>query len=78
VQALPIAAPGCRDDLFGDGRAMIGHAGDAYGVRSGLWVDPVRRVGIAYYSTGNGADPPRGRHSAYRAIEEALARRLRR
>lgn len=75
VQALPIAAPGCRDDLFGGGRAMIGHAGDAYGVRSGLWVDPVRRVGIAYYSTGNGADPPRGR-TAYRAIEEALARRL--
>lgn len=77
VQALPIGTAGCRDDLFGDGRRMIGHAGDAYGVRSGLWVDPQRGVGIAYYSTGNGDDPPRGR-SAYRAIEEELARNLRR
>ena len=56
---------------------MIGHAGDAYGVRSGLWIDPGRGVGIAYFATGNGDDPPRGR-SAYRAIEEVLARHLRR
>jgi CubicO group peptidase (beta-lactamase class C family) len=77
VQSLPVAVPGCRDDLFG-GRAMIGHAGDAYGLRSGLWVDPVRGVGIAFFATGNGEDPPRGRRSAYRAIEEALAARLRR
>lgn len=77
MQLLPTATPGCRDDLFGGGRAMIGHAGDAYGVRSGVWIDPVSRAGIAFYATGNGADPPRGR-SAYRAIEEALARHLRR
>ena len=76
VQVLPTAAQGCRDDLFGGGRAMIGHAGDAYGVRSGLWIDPARGVGIAFFSTGNGDDPPPGRHSAYRAIEERLARRL--
>ena len=67
--------PGCRDDLFGGGRAMIGHAGDAYGLRSGLWIDPARGTGIAYFATGNGDDPPRGR-SAYRAIEEWLAARL--
>jgi CubicO group peptidase (beta-lactamase class C family) len=78
VQALPTATQGCRDDLFGSRRTMIGHAGDAYGVRSGVWIDPDRRIGIAYYSTSNSADPPRGRHSAYRAIEEALARHLRR
>jgi CubicO group peptidase (beta-lactamase class C family) len=77
VQSLPIAAPGCRDDLFG-GRAMIGHAGDAYGLRSGLWIDARTGKGIAFFATGNGEDPPRGRHSAYRAIEEALAARLRR
>ncbi len=75
VQSLPVAAPGCRDDLFGDGRAVSGHAGDAYGVRSGLWIDAGRGVGIAYFATGNGEDPPRGR-SAYRAIEERLAGRL--
>jgi CubicO group peptidase (beta-lactamase class C family) len=77
VQRLPIAQAGCRDDLFGRSRAMLGHAGDAYGVRSGLWIDPARHVGIAFFATANGDDPPRGSHSAFRAIEEALARRLR-
>jgi len=76
VQLLPVAQAGCRDDLFGGGRAMWGHAGDAYGVRSGLWIDPVRNVGIAFLSTANGDDPPRGAHSAYRMIEEQLAAHL--
>jgi CubicO group peptidase (beta-lactamase class C family) len=77
VQSLPVARAGCNDDLFGRGRAMIGHDGDAYGLRAGLWVDPARGVGIAFFATGNGDDPPRGR-SAFRAVEERLARRLRR
>jgi CubicO group peptidase (beta-lactamase class C family) len=76
VQVLPIALPGCRDGLFG-GRVMIGHAGDAYGLRSGLWVDVATGTGIAFFATGNGEDPPRGSRSAYRAIEEELAARLR-
>jgi len=75
VQVLPVEQEGCRDDLFGGGRQVFGHAGDAYGLRSGLWVDPDRGVGIAYYATGNGPDPPRGR-TAYRRIEEELAARL--
>lgn len=75
VQSLPNAAAGCRDDLTGRGTALVGHAGDAYGVRSGLWIDPARGVGIAYFAADNGDDPPKGR-SAYRAIEERLARRL--
>lgn len=75
VQSLPLAAADCDDDLFGGRRSMLGHAGDAYGVRSGLWIDRVTGTGIAYFTTGNGDDPPRGR-SAYRAIEEALAARL--
>ncbi|WP_324750467.1 serine hydrolase domain-containing protein [Sphingomonas sp. LY54] len=76
VQKLPVRdVAGCRDDLFADGRAVSGHAGDAYGVRSGLWIDPERGEGIAYLSANNGEDPPRGR-SAYRAIEEWLAARL--
>ena len=77
VQILPVRERGCSDDLFGDGRQVVGHAGDAYGLRSGLWVDSEAGVGIAYFATGNGDDPPRGR-SAYRAVEEWLARRLRR
>lgn len=76
-QSLPVRIEGCHDDLFGNGRAVAGHAGDAYGLRSGLWVDRASGRGIAYFSTGNGEDPPRGR-SAYRAIEERLAAHLRR
>ena len=75
VQSLATARAGCADDLFGGRRAMIGHDGDAYGLRSGLWVDPARGVGIAFFATGNGDDPPRGR-SAFRRIEERLARHL--
>ncbi len=63
---------GCDDDLFGDGRSAIGHAGEAYGVRSGLWVDPASGRGIAFFATGLGDSPPRGR-TAYTAIEEWLA-----
>jgi CubicO group peptidase (beta-lactamase class C family) len=74
VQILPARQRGCRDDLFGDGRERVGHAGEAYGVRSGLWVDMERGQGIAYFATANGDDPPRGR-TAYRAIEEWLAQR---
>ena len=77
VQSLPVSVEGCHDDLFGDGRAVSGHAGDAYGVRSGLWIDAARGTGMAYFATGNGDDPARGR-SAYRRIEEQLAAHLRR
>jgi CubicO group peptidase (beta-lactamase class C family) len=76
VQYLPGPGDICRDDLFDAEWGMIGHAGDAYGVRSGLWVDRENGIGIAYFATGNGDDPPRGRHSAFRGIEEMLAARL--
>ncbi len=64
--------PQCRDDPFGDGRTRIGHAGEAYGLRSGLWVDRVRGTGVAYFATDVPADP--GTRSALSATEEALAR----
>lgn len=76
TQSLPVATRGCRDDLFGGGRFMVGHAGDAYRVRSGLWIDPQRQVGIAFFAANNGTEPPRGR-TAYRAVEEWLAAKLR-
>jgi CubicO group peptidase (beta-lactamase class C family) len=75
TQSLPVATTGCNDDLFGGGRVMVGHAGDAYRVRSGLWVDQGRKVGIAFFAANNGTDPPRGR-TAYRAVEEWLAAKL--
>jgi CubicO group peptidase (beta-lactamase class C family) len=75
MQILGQCPPG--DDPFGDGRPLVGHAGDAYGLRSGLWIDRERGIGIAYFATGLGDDPPRGR-SAYRSIEEWLAAKLKR
>ena len=49
-----IEAPGehCDDHLVGDGRARIGHAGEAYGLRSGLWLDYEGGTGIAYFISG--------------------------
>lgn len=73
LQMLARCPPG--DDPFGDGHARIGHAGEAYHLRSGLWVDPESGIGIAYFATGIADDAPRG-DSAYRAAEERLARRL--
>jgi CubicO group peptidase (beta-lactamase class C family) len=74
TQILTQCAP--ADDPFGDARPRIGHAGDAYGLRSGLWIDRATGRGIAYFATGLGDDPPKGR-SSYRAIEEWLAAKLR-
>ena len=62
----------CHDDLFGDGVRRIGHAGEAYGLRSGLWVDVQRRQGVAFYATGIPDDAPKGT-SAFTSVEEALA-----
>lgn len=73
VQTLATARDGCRDDPFGDGVARIGHAGAAYGLLSGVWVDPASGTGVAYFATGV-PDAPPGERSAFKAIEETLAR----
>ena len=75
VQILAQCPPG--DDPVGDGRTRFGHAGDAYGLKSGLWIDPKRGTGIAYFATGIDEAGPRGR-SAYWTIEEWLAAKARR
>lgn len=68
-----VPAPECHDDPFGDGRLRIGHAGEAYGLRSGLWLDMKRRTGVAFFATGVADDAPKGT-SAFTQVEEALAR----
>lgn len=73
TQILATPERGCRDDPFGDGRERVGHAGDAYGLKSGLWIDPQRRTGVAYLAT-DVLDADAGGHSAYMRIEEELAR----
>jgi len=71
ILALPGRPADCRDDPFGDGVMRIGHSGEAYGLRSGLWVDPATGAGISYFVTGLPDDPPAGR-SAFTAAEEAM------
>jgi CubicO group peptidase (beta-lactamase class C family) len=73
--AVQTSAQCATDDLFGDRRPRIGHAGDAYGLRSGLWIDRTTGRGIAFFATGLGDTPPKGR-SSYRAVEEWLAGNL--
>ncbi|MFM5925225.1 MAG: serine hydrolase domain-containing protein [Novosphingobium sp.] len=74
----PIGAggPGCRDDLFGDGRPRIGHSGDAYGLKSGLWIDLATGKGFAFFTSAVADDAPKGR-SAFTAAEETVVERAR-
>jgi CubicO group peptidase (beta-lactamase class C family) len=48
----------CTDDLFHDGRERIGHGGEAYGLRSGLWFSIEDDQGFAYFTTE--IPPPSG------------------
>lgn len=73
IQQLATRRDGCRDDPVGDGRPRIGHSGDAYSLRSGLYVDRERGTGIVWFVTENPEfDAPRGSRSAFTAAEEAL------
>ncbi|WP_309663120.1 serine hydrolase [Sphingomonas sp.] len=73
-QQIPTSGAGCNDDPIGDGVVRVGHGGDAYGLRSGIWIDRATGTGVAFFVTGLPADPPRGR-SAFRAAEEATFKR---
>lgn len=73
VQTLATPNKECRDDPFGDGVARVGHAGAAYGLLAGLWIDRKAGTGVVYFATGM-PDAPAGTHSAFTAIEEKLAR----
>ena len=74
VQRIGTRGEHCRDDLFGDGTARLGHAGEAYGLRSGLWWDPVSGKGLAFFISAVPDDAPKGR-SAFTAIEESVVER---
>lgn len=74
TQRIPTPVAGCKDDPATDGIERVGHAGDAYGLRSGLWIDRARGTGVSYFVSGLSDDPPRGT-SAYRAAEEEALKR---
>ena len=72
---IPTSATGCADDIGTGGATLLGHGGDAYGLRSGLWLDWTRGTGVAFFVTGLDSDPPRARGSAFRAAEAEAFRR---
>jgi len=51
VQRIEVADRPCDDALFADGVSRWGHAGEAYGLRAGLWLDSVGGRGVAYFTT---------------------------
>lgn len=74
MHPIGTARPPCRDDLFGDGVPRLGHSGDAYGLKSGLWWDPRSGRGLAYFTTEVAPNAPAGR-TAFSAREEDLVAR---
>lgn len=75
VQLIGNHTEACRDDPFADGIARIGHPGEAYGLRSGLWLDPKTGRGIAFVTTAVPDNAPKGT-SAFTAAEEAVLARI--
>ncbi len=74
VHRIGAGGPGCHDDLFGDGIARVGHAGDAYGLKGGLWIDPRTGKGVAFFTSAV-AVTDSGQRSAFTAREESLVSR---
>jgi CubicO group peptidase (beta-lactamase class C family) len=63
------------DDLFDGCKGWVGHLGEAYGLLSGLWIDPRSGSGMVYMLNGvsSGAEANAGAHSSFTRQEEALA-----
>lgn len=76
LQLIGNRIEGCHDDPFGDGIPRLGHPGEAYALRSGLWLDPKSGRGVAFFTTAVPDDAPKGK-SAFTAAEEAVLTRLR-
>jgi CubicO group peptidase (beta-lactamase class C family) len=76
-QQIASAMRGCRDDPGLPKGAWVGHLGEAYGLRSGLWIDRASGTGLAYIVTGLDDVPPRGRSAFTAAEERAVANALR-
>ena len=72
---LPNRLPGCADDIGTKGAILTGHVGDAYGMKSGLWIDRARGRGVAYFVTGVADPAAKAPDSAYTAPEVHAFRR---
>jgi len=75
TQQIPTPVPGCADDMGTSGATLVGHAGDAYGLKAGLWVDRARGRAIAYFVTGIPEKAQRDDRSGFTAAEARAFRR---
>lgn len=67
------AAGWCRSDPFGDDTPRVGHAGEAYSLRSGIFLDRQLGTGVVWFVTQQPEfDAPLGARSVYTAAEEAM------
>lgn len=71
IQTVGHSRTDCTNDAFNDGTKRIGHAGEAYGLRAGLWIDRKHRKGVAFFVTAVPDDEPKGASGFYR-VEEAI------
>ena len=67
---------GYRNDPLADASARVGYAGDVYGLRSGLRIDPTLGKEIAFFATMVPVNR-RGEPSGFSTDEKAIARRFR-
>ena len=76
LQLIELPETPCEGDtLFGDGIPRIGHSGEAYGLQSGLWLDPKGDSGFVYFTT-EVPPPPGGEDTGgFTAREKALMAR---
>jgi CubicO group peptidase (beta-lactamase class C family) len=75
TQQIPTPVPGCADDMGTRGAVLVGHAGDAYGMKAGIWIDRARGRGIVYFVTGVPDDAKRDDRSVFTAAEARAFRR---
>lgn len=68
-------APGTDQPLSPQPLKGCGHLGNAYGLLSGLVIDPTAGTVVAYAITGTSAPPPPGKVSRFSAPEEDLLSR---
>ena len=59
------------DVIFKDAK-MMGHTGDAYGLKSSFWFDPVSRSGFIFMTNGIFNQPAPGSWSAFDSFQESV------
>jgi CubicO group peptidase (beta-lactamase class C family) len=63
---------GCSSNGFADRRLRFGHAGEAYGLRAGLWIDPKSKTGTAFFTSAVPDAAPKGPSGFYQVEEMIL------